>query len=226
MTPSRSSVRLHREGDVFILDLGQDENRLSGPWVTAVEAALDEVEAAPGPKGLVTVATGKFWSNGLDLEWLQAHPDQLPAFAAGMDRVYARIMSLGAPTVAAIGGHAFAAGAVLALAHDWRVMRADRGYLCLPEADLGLPFPEGVAALVRARIRPDVLIDAALAGRRYGGVDAEAAGLVDHAVSEDQVRTTAVDLAASRAHTDSTTQKQIKQRLFADVLAALQPTKD
>ena len=102
------------------------------------------------------MASGKFWSNGLDLEWLGANPDAIAEFSAGMRRLYARL--LGAPfvTVAAIQGHAFAAGAVLRARHDHLVMREDRGYFCLPEIDLGIPFPEGVTELVAARLEPRV----------------------------------------------------------------------
>ncbi len=55
---------LTRDGDVFVLDLGADENRFNPTWVAGVNAALDEVEAAEGPRALVTTASGKFWSNG------------------------------------------------------------------------------------------------------------------------------------------------------------------
>ena len=58
---------LDRHDDVFVLDLGDTENRFHPDWLTAVHAALDEVEAAEGPRALVTAATGKFFSNGLDL---------------------------------------------------------------------------------------------------------------------------------------------------------------
>ena len=47
-----------RRADVFVLDLGDTENRFSSDWLTAVEAALDEVERAEGPRALVTTATG------------------------------------------------------------------------------------------------------------------------------------------------------------------------
>jgi hypothetical protein len=42
------------------------------------------------------------------------------------------------PTVAAVTGYAFGGGATLGMAYDWRVMRADRGYYCFPEVDIGV----------------------------------------------------------------------------------------
>ena len=47
-------------------------------------------------------------------------------------------------TVAAVQGHAFGAGAMLATSHDFRVMRADRGFYCLPEVQLNMPFTVGM----------------------------------------------------------------------------------
>ena len=67
---------LDRHDNVFVLDLGDGENRLHPNWIASVNAALDEVQSAGGPRALVTAATGKFYSNGLDLEWLSAHTDQ------------------------------------------------------------------------------------------------------------------------------------------------------
>lgn len=48
-------------------------------------------------------------------------------------------------------GHAFGAGAFLALAHDYRIMRSDRGWWCVPAATVGLqiPLPQGLIALLR-----------------------------------------------------------------------------
>lgn len=48
------------------------------------------------------------------------------------------MLTLPMPTVAAVTGHAFGGGALLAMAHDWRVMRGDRGYFCFPEVDIRL----------------------------------------------------------------------------------------
>jgi Delta3-Delta2-enoyl-CoA isomerase len=214
-------VSLTRQDDVFVLDLGSGENRFNPEWVGAVDAALDEVEAASAPRALVAVATGKIWSNGLDLEWMGAHPDELNPFLGQVHGLYARMLGLGVPSVAAIQGHCFAAGAMLALAFDRRIMRHDRGYFCLPEADINIPFTVGMSALVQARMEHQAAHEAMVTARRYGGEEALAAGIVQAAVAEDLVLPLAVEWAQEQAGKDPATIAAIKQRAYAPTIAAL-----
>src|SRR5438270_3841154 len=151
---------LDRDGDVFVLDIGDTENRFHPDWLAAVHAALDEVERAEGAHALVTTASGKFFSNGLDLDWLSAHGDQALDYVISVQSVLARVLGLPVITVAALQGHTFAAGAMFSLAHDFRVMRADRGYWCLPEVDINIPFVPGMSALIQARLTPRVAHEA------------------------------------------------------------------
>ncbi|MEV8319903.1 enoyl-CoA hydratase-related protein [Streptomyces sp. NPDC059900] len=212
---------LDRQDNVFILDLGDGENRFHPDWLTAVDAALDEVEKAEGPRALVTAATGKFFSNGLDLDWLFAHAEQHQDYVVTVHGLLARMLSLPVVTVAALQGHTFAAGAMLSLAHDFRVMRADRGYWCLPEADINIPFTPGMSALIQARLTPQTAHEAMTTARRYGGHDALAAAVVDHAVDEDAVRRTAVEIAGAQANKAGPTLGTIKTRMYAPALTAL-----
>src|SRR5205807_8174010 len=122
---------LDRQDDVFVLDLGDTENRFHPDWLTTTNALLDEVEDADGARALVTAATGKFFSNGLALDWLMANGDHAIDYVHSVHGLFARVLSLPIITVAALQGHTFAAGAMLSLAHDFRVMRADRGFWCL-----------------------------------------------------------------------------------------------
>lgn len=215
---------LERHDDVFVLDLGDGENRLHPDWIAAVNGALDEVEKADGPRALVTAATGKFFSNGLDLEWLGANADRHQEYVASVHGLLARMLSLPLITVAALQGHVFAAGAMLSLAHDFRVMRVDRGFWCLPEAEINIPFTPGMSALIQARLAPQVAHEAMTAARRYGGADALAAGIVDLAVGEDEVRGSAIGIAASHVGKAGTTLATIKTRMYASVLDALRDT--
>jgi enoyl-CoA hydratase/carnithine racemase len=212
---------LDRDGDVFILNLGDDENRFNPPFVDAVIAALDEVEAASGPKALVTTASGKFWSNGLDLAWISENQEHAQGFINSVHELFARTLLLAAPSVAAIQGHCFAAGAMLATAHDQKVMRKDRGYWCTPEVDIFIPFTPGMAALLQARLSKATAHEAMTTGRRYGGEDAFAADLVNAAVDEKKVLEWAVARASALAVKDATTMGRIKQRMYGDVAAVL-----
>src|SRR5580693_2995528 len=128
------------------------ENRFSLDWLDDVNAALDRVQATAGPVALVTTGEGKFYSNGMDLDWLATVPEQAGDYLLAIYRVLGRVLSFPAITVAAVNGHAFGGGAQLAVAHDFAVMRADRGYWCMPEADLGLPLTPEYISLLRAKL--------------------------------------------------------------------------
>jgi enoyl-CoA hydratase/carnithine racemase len=212
---------LTREGDVFVLNLGDGENRFNGDALTAIEGHLTEVEQATAPRALVTTATGKFWSIGLDLDWLGQQGDGVGPFVTRLNELLARVLELNVPCVAALQGHTFAGGAMLALAHDERVMRADRGYFCLPEVDLKIPFTPGMSALIAARLPTRTAHEAMTTGKRYGGEEAANAGIVEEAVAEDEVLPRAIARAAALADKDPATFQTIKQRLYAETLTEL-----
>jgi enoyl-CoA hydratase/carnithine racemase len=213
--------RLDRDGDICLLNLGDDENRFTPEWLATVRALVTEVAAQPAPVALVTVADGKFWSNGLDLDWLMSNLDDGPTYIGEVQGLLGQVLTLPVPTVAAIQGHCFAAGAMLALAHDWRTIRADRGFFCLPEVDLQIPFTVGMDALIRSKLPTATALEAMTTGRRYGGADAAAAGIVTAAVSEDEVLAGALAIAGPLAAKAGPTLGTIKERMFGDVLAAL-----
>ncbi|AIY17876.1 enoyl-CoA hydratase/isomerase family protein [Pimelobacter simplex] len=212
------SILTEHDG-VHVLTIGATENRFTADLLTAIDEALDHVEAAPAP--LVTVAEGKFFSNGLDLDWVLANPDELGPYSARVEALLARFLTLPVPTVAAVNGHAFGAGAMLAMAHDWRVMRADRGYFCFPEVDIRIPFTPGMAALIQAKLTPRAALDSMATGRRYGGAEAEAIGLVDATATDDRLLADAVARVAPLAGKDAPTLGAIKSTMYADAARAL-----
>lgn len=212
---------LDRQENVFILDLGDGENRFNPQWVGAVGEALDEVAAADSPRALVVSATGKNWSLGLDLEWIAANLEQAAPFLDDVHELFARALEFPVPTICAIQGHCFAAGAMIAVAFDERIMREDRGYFCYPEVDINIPFTHGMDALIKARLAPQVAHEAMTSGRRFGGADALAAGIAQAAVPEDQVLPQAIARAAELSAKNGATLGAIKQRLYAPALAAL-----
>lgn len=212
---------LTQEGPVWTLDLGDDENRFSPDRLDAAETHLEALASGTEPAVLVTTGSGKFWSNGLDLDWLGEHPDQLGQYVDRVHALFARMLALPVPTVAALNGHAFGAGAMLAMAHDYRVMRDDRGYFCFPEVDIHIPFTDGMAALIMAKLTPQAAVDSMTTGRRYSGPDALAAGIVDGVATLDALPTVAADRVRDLAGKDRGTLAAIKRTMYADVLEAL-----
>jgi enoyl-CoA hydratase/carnithine racemase len=214
-------IHLKREGEVFVLRMNGGENRFNPDFIGAVHAALDEVEAHPGPSALVTTGDGKFYSNGLDLAWMGTDGVDAIAFVRTVHKLLGRVLAFPRPTIAAINGHAFAGGAMLALAHDFAVMRADRGYFCLPEADLGIPFTAPMTALIASRLAQPTLHEACTTGRRYSAPEAVVAGIVGAVAIESEVLSAAVARAATLASKERTTLQAIKRGLYAPALALL-----
>lgn len=212
---------LERVDEVYVLDLGPDRNVINPDWLDAVSAALDEVVASPPPRGLVTTGSGDFFSFGLDLEWIAGSPDGVGDLVSGMHELFARVLELPLPTVAALRLHAFAGGGLLALAHDYRVMREDRGYFGLPEIDVRIAFTQGATDLVRSRLSPQVAHEALTSGRRYTGPEAREAGIVDELASADEVVPRAIAIAKSLSGKDQATYGAIKATLYRETIASL-----
>lgn len=220
MSESAATV-LDREGDVFILRLQSGENRFSPAALASIEEALGEVEGTEGPRALVTTGAGKYFSNGLDVDHMSADPEGMDSYLARVDAVFARLLSLPCPTVAAVNGHAFGAGAMLALSHDLSVMRADRGWWCLPEVDLAMYFPAGMNALCAARMPIRTAHEAMVTGRRYTGAEALGAGIVEAVADEEQLLAEAVVRATALASKAGASIARIRTTLHAEVLAHL-----
>ncbi|WP_322857696.1 enoyl-CoA hydratase-related protein [Mycobacterium shigaense] len=214
------TLEIEYDEKIAVLNLGGDENRFSPAFLDDYDAAIDQV-VSDGAHGLVTVASGKFYSNGLDLEWLSAHPEQGEEYIGRIHQFLARTLTLPVPTAAAVVGHAFGAGAMLALAHDFRVMRADRGYFCLPEVDIRIPFTPGMAALVQAKLGPQAAVASMTTGRRFAGPDAEKAGIVDATAGEGELPGAAIDLLRPLGAKDAGTLGAIKTTMFGAVARAL-----
>jgi enoyl-CoA hydratase/carnithine racemase len=131
-------------------------------------------------------------------------------------------MGFSVPTVAAINGHAFAAGAMLALAHDFRVMRADRGFFCLPEVDINIPLAPGMTTLIKSRLSPRVFRDLILSGIRVGGSQSKEWGIVDEAVPAEQVLSRAIAQASALADKDRQIYQTLKRSMYHEALTLLE----
>lgn len=217
---------LERYGDVFVLFLGDEgerdgQNALHPDLVDGVNRLLDEVEAHDGPAALVTTAIGKYYSTGLDTAWIAENVDQINPYVTRVQELFARILTFPMATVAAVPGHVYGGGAILAVAHDHVVMRADRGFFCLPGVRIGASYAPGSLKLLAARLPARAGHAALTSGDRYGGADACALGLIDETAPESDVLARAVERARGLIGTRGRTLGEIKHALYPDVVAEL-----
>ncbi len=216
-----AGIELTREPPVFTLRMARGRNEIDRELLDGVAAALDEIEACE-PAALVLTGAGRYFSTGFDLAALSRGPrDAARGIVDDAVRLLGRLLVSPVPSVAAVNGHAFGISAMIALACDYRTMRADRGFFCLPEVDRGTPISAGMAALLSLRLAPPVLRDALLTGERYGGREAARRGLVDEAVDEGAVLAAAAARAAALAEKDRRTFASLKCRLHAAAIAAI-----
>jgi enoyl-CoA hydratase/carnithine racemase len=149
----------------------------------AFEGLLEEIEQqTKATVLLVKSAHEKIWSNGIDLEWLRAEvgrdPEAGARFPARLMQFLRRLLTYPLITIAAINGHAFAGGAIMACAFDFRFMRSDRGYFCFPEVDIQIPFMPGMDAILKKALPTSLVLEAQFTGKRYTAAELEAQRVV------------------------------------------------
>ncbi|KAK3603391.1 hypothetical protein CHS0354_009374 [Potamilus streckersoni] len=182
-------VRLVFDSDsVAVITMCNEENKFSVDFIDSFMRILDKVEKNPDCKALITRGEGKFFSSGLDIGWIRSQEKEiLNRYHDKLWTLCKRILTFGVPTVAVINGHAFSDGAFLALVHDYRVMRSDRGYISWPEVHFKLPFMQ-MMSIFMAKLPPGkIQTEVIVYGKRFDAKAAKELVLVDITAEESQL---------------------------------------
>lgn len=224
-----SVLSVRREGTVAILSMDAGENRHNPQFVMEFLAALDAVESDAGASALVVASSDpKSWSQGIDLGWImpamgdRARHEEVREFLRGLDRIFARLLTFPMPVIAALNGHAFGDGAILACACDVRFARSDRGFFCFPEVDLKIPFFPGMLAVVRKSIPEPAFTRWILEGRRVTGAELESAGVALKAVEGGEALLAEAVAYAGTFAKGRGIVAELKRRMHKDILAVFE----
>lgn len=191
------SLRLEFGEDGFAtVRMVNGENRFQMVTIDEWNKTLDKVIENKETKALLITGEGRFFSNGIDLQWLSLQKGNVPRdYITRLHALMRRVLVFPIPTAALLNGHAFGAGAFLALACDFRVMRPDKGWLNWPETAIGLRFGEPLLKLARTKIPPGIVQrEALLFAKRLTGDHAKRLGLVDDVVEEAKMSESAKKL--------------------------------
>ncbi|OEH73882.1 enoyl- hydratase isomerase family [Cyclospora cayetanensis] len=184
-----------KEG-VFTIHLGNSENRIDFEYIERMHELLEKIEATEGPTACVLGGDGKFFSNGLNIDMLMAKPKEL---IGSFQRLLSRLLSFPVPVVAAVNGHAFGGGAMIALVCDFRVMSKSRGFLCMNEVDIGLPLTPGMCAVAKSKLDRSLWTPTILGAKRWGGEECLRNRIVDLTCDPGEVLAQAQALARKAA---------------------------
>ncbi|CAK9106876.1 Delta(2)-enoyl CoA isomerase 1) (AtECI1) [Durusdinium trenchii] len=202
------------------------EHRINPSLIKQVNQALDEAENA-GVQALLVTGEGKFFCNGMDLQYISAHVSQSTEIQTDAENLMRRILTLGMPTVAAVNGHMTAAGAMLGLSFDKRLMPADsKSLFFIPGIDIGLVYSPGMTELMKAKMPLPMWTDVLCMGKRYKSEDLLKHGVVEATPPPSDLFDAAMELAKSlkskgKDQKTRDTWQALRLRMVLSILAAL-----
>jgi enoyl-CoA hydratase/carnithine racemase len=157
---------------VGLITMTNGENRHNPTFIKEILQAFDEIEKEQEISSVVVTSNDpKNWSQGIDLKWMAEAIDNnnrqgIKDFMYGLNRMFKRMLLYPMPVIAAINGHAFGDGSIMACACDFRFMKADRGFFCFPEVDVNIPFLPGMLAITEKAIPQYKLQEIVFTGKK------------------------------------------------------------
>ena len=209
---------------IAVATMNHGDNRFSPPFLDAFLDVLHKIEQETEANALIVKsAHPKIWSNGFDLDWLEEmdfDPDTVKPFLYQFNDLLKKILIYPMPTIAAVTGHVFAGGAIISCAFDFRFMRSDRGFFCLPEVDIEIPFLPGMMAVCAKAIPQYKFHEMLYTGNRYTAEEC-----LEHHIA---ARTAHMDnlLDEALAFAKSLNKKrgivgELKRRMYRDIMRVL-----
>ena len=111
------------DAPIHYVVLNDEENAFDADKLDKLINLYEKVESSTGPGVLVTISTSeKFFSTGFNLNYWMEDIKMNPMISAiKIQNLFQRVMAINMPSIAVINGHAYGAGFVLSLAHDFRI---------------------------------------------------------------------------------------------------------
>ncbi|MCD4676845.1 MAG: enoyl-CoA hydratase/isomerase family protein [Desulfobacula sp.] len=169
-----ATIEWEKNESVAIINMCNGPNKQNLTFVAQMNQCLDEILEDKEIFSIILTSTDeKNFCQGIDIEWLgQKMDDQdfdsMKSFLHGINGIFKRFLLMPVPVIAAINGHAFGNGAMLACTCDFRFMKKDKGFFCFPEVDISIPFLPGMIKFVRKAIPEYKFNEMILSGKRLG----------------------------------------------------------
>ncbi len=222
-----SIISWSKDGNVAIISMNNGENRQNLAFAEAMNKAIDEIVADSSIQALVlTSSDEKNFSQGVDVSWMgplymKKEFQPIKDFMYRMNDVFKKLMLSPMPTIAAINGHAFGNGAIISCACDFRFMRADKGFFCFPEVNVGIPLLYGMNAFVKKVVPMNKLVEMQFGGNRYGAPELEKFNIIQKACAgKEELMSEALAFARSFQKKRGIL-GEMKKRMYRDIIEVM-----
>jgi len=206
---------------VVRLDDGK-ANALSMAVIGGLHEALDK--AASDATAVCLAGNAKALCAGFDLSVMRGGVEGMIELVRSGGELLMRLYGHPQPTVAAVTGHAMAAGALMVLACDTRVSGDGPAKIGLNEVAIGMTLPDFAVELARDRLSKRYLTRATVEAEIFDPEGALAAGYVDMIVGADQCEGTAIDIARRLGQLDATAYAGTKRAMRQPTIDKVMPT--
>jgi len=197
-----AKIDLKMEDRVALVTMDEGDNKLNLQFCDDMLATIDRVEKETDSLTLV-IKSGHphIWSNGFDVDWIKARQDAgdseaVTRFLTRDLELRMRLLTCPLITIALLNGHVFGGAAVLSCCFDFRFMRSDRGFFCIPAVDRDYPILPGTGALLGSVLSAYMVRELVLTGRRFTGTECEAHHVITAAYPNEELTEKVVKFAA------------------------------
>jgi enoyl-CoA hydratase/carnithine racemase len=176
-----------KDESVAVLRMINNTNQQNLEFADQMNQTLDNIlEDKDIYSIIITSSDEKNFSQGVDIDWLTRKYnaqdfESIKLFLYGINNIFKKILLMPVPVIAAINGHAFGNGAILACACDFRFMKKDKGFFCFPEVDISIAFLPGMIEFIRKAIPEYKFNEMKLSGRRVAAAELEEHHIIEKA---------------------------------------------
>lgn len=133
-------------------------NSLSPEVLGGLQEVIDCANADDAVKGIVLTGQGRIFSSGYELGTFISFrdTDECLAWSETREAIMYDLFTCRKPVIAAINGHAMAAGLIVAMAADYRIaVHNPRIRIGMPEINIGIPLSNAEAEIMKFGLGSD-----------------------------------------------------------------------
>jgi len=183
-------IRTKSDGNVALLMLNRG---FTNPWnlelVNKLRENIHELRDDPKVGGIIlTSSNQKFFSIGFDIpELFPLSKEDFKVFYTSYNQLCLDLFTFPKPTIAAITGHAVAAGCIITMCCDYRFIAEGRKLMGVNEIKIGVPIPYPASCIMQALLGFRTNRDLNDFGEYYPAEELLKMGLVDRVLPLEQV---------------------------------------